>query len=108
MKMSHCPDHCMTCTKEAHKEYRAKVCEHAAMCACHVGHLPYVDLDLLGVECEAQKEDECKEKSTGTPDPEFPEKNIEVGDRIYATTSAPLLQWQRKKKDGSLCLVQDY
>ncbi|KNZ79096.1 hypothetical protein J132_01143, partial [Termitomyces sp. J132] len=47
VKMSLCPHCCTTCAEEAHKLHRTKVCEHAAMCACHAGHLPYVDLDLL-------------------------------------------------------------
>ncbi|KNZ78756.1 hypothetical protein J132_10244, partial [Termitomyces sp. J132] len=47
VKMSHCPCHCITCAEEACIEQRAKVCEHAAVCACHAGHLPYADLDLL-------------------------------------------------------------
>ncbi|KAG5720971.1 hypothetical protein E4T56_gene421 [Termitomyces sp. T112] len=33
--------------EEASKEQRAKVCECAAMRACHAGYLPYADLDLL-------------------------------------------------------------
>ncbi|KAG5736025.1 hypothetical protein E4T56_gene18331 [Termitomyces sp. T112] len=33
--------------KEACKEQRAKACECAAVHACHAGHLPYADLDLL-------------------------------------------------------------
>ncbi|KAG5726698.1 hypothetical protein E4T56_gene4132 [Termitomyces sp. T112] len=33
--------------EEAHKEQRAKVCEGAAVHACHAGHLPYADLNLL-------------------------------------------------------------
>ncbi|KNZ73281.1 hypothetical protein J132_08051 [Termitomyces sp. J132] len=47
VKMSRCPCRCVTCAEEAHIERRAKVHEHAAVCACHAGHLPYADLDLL-------------------------------------------------------------
>ncbi|KNZ71493.1 hypothetical protein J132_09528 [Termitomyces sp. J132] len=47
VKMSCCPHCCVTCTEEACKEQRAKVCECAAVHACHARHLPYADLDLL-------------------------------------------------------------
>ncbi|KAG5716241.1 hypothetical protein E4T56_gene10826 [Termitomyces sp. T112] len=82
--------------EEAHKEQKAKVCEHAAMHACHAGHLPYADLDLLslpplafpyrealyedvqGVRCEPLEEEEGEEEWTSTLDPEFPDETIEV------------------------------
>ncbi|KNZ76918.1 hypothetical protein J132_10865 [Termitomyces sp. J132] len=47
VKMSCCPCHCTTSAAEACKEQRAKVCECAAVHACHTGHLPYADLNLL-------------------------------------------------------------
>ncbi|KAG5716866.1 hypothetical protein E4T56_gene3379 [Termitomyces sp. T112] len=90
--------------EEAHIEQRAKVCEHAAVHACCAGHLPYADLDLLsppplafpyrealyedvqGVGCESPEEEEERGEWTHTPDAESPDENIEVGDRIYATT----------------------
>ncbi|KAG5729134.1 hypothetical protein E4T56_gene3215 [Termitomyces sp. T112] len=90
--------------EEACKEQRAKVHEHAAVHACHAGHLPYADLDLLsppplafphrealykdvqGVGCESPEEEEGEGEWTHTPDAEFPDETIEVGDQIYATT----------------------
>ncbi|KAG5716582.1 hypothetical protein E4T56_gene16161 [Termitomyces sp. T112] len=115
--MSHCPHCCITCTKEAHKEQRAKVHEHAAVHAYYAGHLPYADLDLLsppplafphrealyedvqGVGCESPEEKEGEGEWTHTPDAESPDETIEVGDQIYATTLCPLLQWQRFRPD---------
>ncbi|KNZ81231.1 hypothetical protein J132_02183 [Termitomyces sp. J132] len=47
VKMSCCPRRCVTCAKEACIEWRAKVCECAAVHACLAVHLPYADLDLL-------------------------------------------------------------
>ncbi|KAG5717985.1 hypothetical protein E4T56_gene1731 [Termitomyces sp. T112] len=89
--------------EEARIEQRARVCEHAAVHACHAGHLPYADLDLLsppplafsyreafyedvqGVGCEFPEEEEGGGEWTHTPDVEFLDENIEVGDWIYAT-----------------------
>ncbi|KAG5724837.1 hypothetical protein E4T56_gene12619 [Termitomyces sp. T112] len=74
------------------------------MCACCAGHFPYADLDFLspsplafphrealyedvqGVGCESPEEEEGGGEWTCTPDAEFLDENIEVGDRIYATT----------------------
>ncbi|KAG5735995.1 hypothetical protein E4T56_gene18367 [Termitomyces sp. T112] len=93
--------------EEACKEQRAKVHEHAAVCACYTEHLPYADLDLLsppplafphrealykdiwGVGCESPEEEEGEGEWTHTPDAEFPDETIEVGDQIYATTLCP-------------------
>ncbi|KNZ75762.1 hypothetical protein J132_01607 [Termitomyces sp. J132] len=103
VKMSHCPCRCITCAEEAHIEWRAKVHEHAAVRACCAGHLPYANLNLLsppplafpyrealyedvrGVGCESPEEEEGGGEWTHTPDAEFSDENIEVGDQIYAT-----------------------
>ncbi|KAG5719992.1 hypothetical protein E4T56_gene6909 [Termitomyces sp. T112] len=89
--------------EEAHIEWRAKVHECAAIHACCAGHLPYADLDLLsppplafpyrealyedvqGVGCESPEEEEGGGEWTHTPETESLDKNIEVGDQIYAT-----------------------
>ncbi|KNZ75012.1 hypothetical protein J132_05302 [Termitomyces sp. J132] len=107
VKMSHCPHCCITCAEEACKEQRAKVCEHAAVHACHAGHLPYADLDLLspppltfphrealyenvqGVGCESLEEKKGEGEWTCTLNAESPDETIEVGDQIYATTLCP-------------------
>ncbi|KAG5720920.1 hypothetical protein E4T56_gene400 [Termitomyces sp. T112] len=93
--------------EEACKEQRAKVHEHAAVCACCAGHLPYADLDLLsspslafpyrealyedvgGVWHESLEEEEGEGKWIHTPDAESPDETIEVGDWIYATILCP-------------------
>ncbi|KAG5332713.1 hypothetical protein C0989_006580 [Termitomyces sp. Mn162] len=93
--------------KEAYKEQRAKVCEHAAVHACHAKHLPYANLDLLsppplafphgealykgvqGVGCESLEEEEGEGEWTCTPDAESLDETIEVGDWIYATILCP-------------------
>ncbi|KAG5725697.1 hypothetical protein E4T56_gene7297 [Termitomyces sp. T112] len=69
--------------EEAHKEQRAITCEHAAVCACDAGHLPYADLDLLSPLPLAQPSTRMSEVL------ESPDETIEVGDRIYATTLCP-------------------
>ncbi|KNZ77264.1 hypothetical protein J132_05974 [Termitomyces sp. J132] len=107
VKMSCCPCCCITCAEEAHKEQRAKVCEHAAVCACCAGHLPYADLDLLsppplafphrealykdvwGVGCEFPEEEEAEGEWTCTSDEEPLDETIEVGDWISATLCPP-------------------
>ncbi|KAG5718729.1 hypothetical protein E4T56_gene2675 [Termitomyces sp. T112] len=75
--------------EEAHKEQRAKVCEHAAMHACHAGHLPYADLDLLSLPPLAFPHREALYKDVQGIGCESPEGEGEVGDWIYATTLCP-------------------
>ncbi|KAG5733211.1 hypothetical protein E4T56_gene2237 [Termitomyces sp. T112] len=93
--------------EEACKEQRAKVCECAAVHACCTGHLPYADFNLLsppplafphkealyedvqGVRCESPEEEKGEGEWTCTPDAEFPDETIEVGDQIYATILCP-------------------
>ena len=103
VKMNQCW-HCSTCMEEARDERRAKVRERATICACHAGHLPFLDINLLdppplafphrealyedvwGMGCEPQSEDGREGEFASTPDTESPDEAIEVGDRIYATT----------------------
>ncbi|KAG5731808.1 hypothetical protein E4T56_gene1532 [Termitomyces sp. T112] len=104
--MSRCPQKCSACAAEDRAEHQAQVQEHAAIHACCAGPLPFADLDLLdplplAFPCrEALYEDdqsgsealeeECRREFGGVHEPEFPDKVVEVGDQICATTVHPL------------------
>ncbi|KAG5334679.1 hypothetical protein C0989_003098 [Termitomyces sp. Mn162] len=75
---------------------------HAAICACHASPIPFADLDLLdppplafphrealykdNQSSGGALEEECRGEFGGICEPEFPDKAVEVGDQIYATT----------------------
>ncbi|KAG5348974.1 hypothetical protein C0989_006762 [Termitomyces sp. Mn162] len=89
------------------EECWAQVQEHAAICACYAGPLPFADLDLLdplplafphrealykdNQSSGGAPEEECGEEFGGVHELELPDKVVEVGDQIYATTIHLLL-----------------
>ncbi|KAG6880790.1 hypothetical protein C0993_004466 [Termitomyces sp. T159_Od127] len=100
--MSRCPQRCSTCATEVKEERWASVRERAAIQACHTGHLPFADLDLLDPPLLAfphrealyeddwssgrALEDELGGEFHGIHHLELSDEVVEVGDRIYATT----------------------
>ncbi|KAG5718362.1 hypothetical protein E4T56_gene8314 [Termitomyces sp. T112] len=71
--------------EEAHKEQRAKVFPPPLA----FPHREALHKDVQGAECESPEEEEGGGEWTCTPDTEFPDETIEVGDWIYATTLCP-------------------
>ncbi|KAG5735566.1 hypothetical protein E4T56_gene11184 [Termitomyces sp. T112] len=80
--------------EEAHKKQRAKVHEHAAVHACHAGHFPYADLNLLipplefpyrealykdvqGVGCKSLEKEGGEGEWTSISDAESPDETAE-------------------------------
>ncbi|KAG5335024.1 hypothetical protein C0989_002446 [Termitomyces sp. Mn162] len=104
--MSKCPWKCSTCAAEDRVEHWTQVWEHAAICTCYAGPFPFADLDLLDPppltfpHREAlykddwsngrALEEEHRGEFSGICELELPDKVVEVGDQIYATTIYPL------------------
>ncbi|KAG6867116.1 hypothetical protein C0993_006625, partial [Termitomyces sp. T159_Od127] len=100
--MSWCLQRYSTCATEIKEEHQAGVREHAAIQACHAGHLPLADLDLLdplplAFLCRealyednwsngGASEEELEGEFHSIHHPELPDETVEVRDQIYATT----------------------
>ncbi|KNZ80886.1 hypothetical protein J132_03875 [Termitomyces sp. J132] len=100
--MGRCPQKCSTCAAEDRAECWTQVWEHAAICACHAGPLPFADLDFLDLPPLAfpcreafykdnwsnsrAAEEECEGEFGGICKPELLVEVVEVGNQIYATT----------------------
>ncbi|KAG5732291.1 hypothetical protein E4T56_gene11371 [Termitomyces sp. T112] len=97
---------CSTCVAEDRVECQTQVQEHAAICACCAGPLPFADLDLLDPPPLAfphrealykdnwsnsgVPEEECRGEFGSICKLELLDKVVKVGDKIYATTIHPL------------------
>ncbi|KNZ77134.1 hypothetical protein J132_06619 [Termitomyces sp. J132] len=130
VKMSCCPHCCITCAEEAHKKQRAKVHEHAAVHACHAGHFPYADLNLLipplefpyrealykdvqGVGCKSLEKEGGEGEWTSISDAESPDETAEPS--ILCRSRADSSDFaigavlsQQSKKDGKWNVVAFY
>ncbi|KAG5722852.1 hypothetical protein E4T56_gene6017 [Termitomyces sp. T112] len=81
VKMSPCLHRCITCTEEACKEQRAKVCEHAASSPLAFPHREALYEDVQAVGCESPEEEEGEGKWTCILDAESPDETIEGSPR---------------------------
>ena len=128
VSMSRCPRRCATCAEEARTERHTAVRERAAIRACWAGHIPFANLNLLDLlplvfphrealyednrhgSGEATMEDGREGEFLLAPDPELPDKAIEVGDRIYAMAlhPPPLAEEIRASQTTSQRLAQAF